>query len=170
MIRPAYWTDADLHTRLTAEQREFYIGLWMLADDAGYVAWDLNRVGAELYPFRSLAWRSKRLPEWVALLAPHVKTLDCGRHLLVPKLDQYQKPPRPSFQERTAHERCVRQMAADGTTWGQVVPAQEVEGVEGKGKGLERARTRENDKPRADEETPFSRRLPRSVALGRRAS
>ena len=27
MIRPAYWTDSDLHTRLTAEQREFYIGL-----------------------------------------------------------------------------------------------------------------------------------------------
>ena len=60
MIRPAYWTDADLHTRLTAEQREFYIGLWMEADDAGFIAWDVDRIGADLYPFRPLAWRRER--------------------------------------------------------------------------------------------------------------
>lgn len=68
MIRPAYWTDADLHTRLTAEQREFYIGLWMEADDAGFIAWDVDRIGADLYPFRPLGWRRERLPKWLALL------------------------------------------------------------------------------------------------------
>jgi hypothetical protein len=56
LIRPAYWTDTDLHTRLTADQREFYVGLWMLADDDGYVSWDVDRVGAELYPYRPLRW------------------------------------------------------------------------------------------------------------------
>ena len=61
MIRPSYWTDDDLHCRLTADIREFYIGLWMLSDDAGYIAWDAERVGAELYPYRSPGWRRRKL-------------------------------------------------------------------------------------------------------------
>ena len=34
-IKPSWWLDKDLQTRLSADAREFYIGLWMLADDAG---------------------------------------------------------------------------------------------------------------------------------------
>ena len=69
MIRPGWWTDADLHTRLTADVREFYIGCWMQSDDAGYIAWDVDRIGADLYPFRPLTWRRTHLPKWIALLA-----------------------------------------------------------------------------------------------------
>ena len=29
-----YWSDSDLFLRLSADEREFYIGLWMLADPA----------------------------------------------------------------------------------------------------------------------------------------
>ena len=83
MIRPAYWTDADLHTRLNADQREFNIGLWMLADDAGFANWNPVRIGADLYPDRASAGGRADFPEWVELLeVDHVQPLPCGRHLL----------------------------------------------------------------------------------------
>jgi hypothetical protein len=116
MIRPAYWTDADLHTRLTADVREFYIGLWMLADDAGYVSFDVTRIGAELFPFRSNAWRSKRIPEWIQVLSPHVQLLECGIHLVVPSLPKYQHCPKPSYPNQRAHDACMRHMAPRGAT------------------------------------------------------
>lgn len=118
MIRPAYWTDADLQTRLTAEQREFYIGLWMLADDEGFVAWDPARVGAELYPYRSPSWRAKRLDDWLTLLgSDHARLLECGRHVVIPNLPKYQSPPKPTSQIKRAHDGCIRD-----AIWGQVVP------------------------------------------------
>ena len=121
LIRPAYWTDTDLHTRLTAEQREFYIGLWMLADDAGYLAWDPDRVGAELYPYRSLSWR-RRLPEWLTLLGTeHARMLECGRHVLIPNLPRYQSPPKPSSQVKRAHDECRFAGAPVGPALGALV-------------------------------------------------
>ena len=125
MIRPAYWTDADLHTRLTADVREFYIGLWMESDDAGYIAWDVDRIGADLYPYRPLTWRRAHLPKYLAALNSHIVTLACGQHIVVPALTRYQAPPKPSFQNQRAHEKCVRQVAPSGATGGQRVPAQE---------------------------------------------
>lgn len=168
MIRPAYWTDADLHTRLTADQREFYVGLWMLADDAGYVAWDRDRVGAELYPYRSPAWRAKRLDGWLAALGEeHARLLDCGIHVVIPNLPRYQSPPKPSKQNQTAHDKCLHHLAPRGATGGQVAPAQGFS-REGVGKGLEgRAAPRDLD----DEgTTEFQRQVPRVVALGGKAS
>jgi hypothetical protein len=151
MIRPAYWTDADLHVRLTAEQREFYIGLWMEADDAGFIAWDVDRIGADLSPYRTLGWRRSRLPAWLALLEPHVQMLGCGAHVLVPTLSRHQAPPKPSYQNKRAHDACLHHlaprgtsgdgrnppshMAPDGTSGRQMVPAREggLVGEEGKG-------------------------------------
>lgn len=126
LIRPGYWTDTDLQTRLTADAREFYIGLWMEADDAGYVAWDIDRIGADLYPYRPLAWRRKHLTAWLEALGVngHVRLLDCGAHLLIANLTRYQNPPKPSFQNQRAHDACLHHMAPDGANGGQVVPAQ----------------------------------------------
>ena len=135
MIRPAYWTDADLHTRLTAEQREFYIGLWMEADDAGFVAWDVDRIGADLYPFRPLAWRRDRLPKWLEILDGHAVLLECGQHVLIPSLSRHQSPPKPSYQNKRAHETCLRQVAPDGASGGQRAPAREGGSIGREGKG-----------------------------------
>ena len=46
-----YWSDSDLFLRLDAGEREVYQGLWMLADDAGWMEWDASRIAAELYPY-----------------------------------------------------------------------------------------------------------------------
>ena len=44
-----YWSDSALFTRLTAEVRELYQGLWMLADDEGWMPRDVAGIGAALY-------------------------------------------------------------------------------------------------------------------------
>lgn len=131
MIRPAYWTDADLHTRLSADCREFYIGLWMESDDAGFVDWEPDRIGADLYPFRALSWRRRMLNRWLAELSVngHIQLLECGRHLLVTNLTKYQSPPKPSYQNRKAHDACLRHVAPAGTSTGR-------EGVGKEGKGF----------------------------------
>jgi hypothetical protein len=138
MIRPAYWTDTDLHTRLSADAREFYIGCWMEADDAGFLAWDIDRIGADLYPYRSLSWRRAHITKWMAELgvANHVRLLDCGRHAVVPNLAKYQACPKPSYQHKTAHGNCLRPVAPQGATGDHMAPAQEGKGREGKGIGL----------------------------------
>jgi len=125
MIRPAYWTDADLHTRLTADCREFYVGCWMEADDAGYIAWDPDRLGADLYPFRSLSWRRAHLAKWLVDLsvAGHLRMLDCGKHVVVPNLPRYQHAPKPGYQNQRAHDTCLRKKAPSGTTGDPVEPA-----------------------------------------------
>lgn len=158
MIRPAYWTDADLHTRLTADQREFYVGLWMEADDAGFIHWDIDRIGAELYPYRTAAWRRDRLPKWLALLNGHIRILDCGQHIIVVNLTRYQKPPRPSAQYRREHEETCPHHAPRGAKREQVVAAQ------GFSRGLDRGGVGEEggapgaDGLTTDEETDFRRR------------
>lgn len=144
MIRPAYWTDADLHTRLNADAREFYIGLWMEADDAGYVAWDVDRIGADMYAYRPLGWRRTHIARFVEALGVngHIRLLDCGRHLVIPNLTKYQSPPKPSFPNKRAHEGCmVGQVAPHGASGDQRGPAQGFSregGLVGEeGKGLE---------------------------------
>jgi hypothetical protein len=156
MIRPGYWTDIDLHTRLSADVREFYVGLWMESDDAGYIAWDLDRIGADLYAFRPLAWRRKHLPVWAGLLAEknHVRLLECGQHAVVPNLTKYQAPPKPSNQNQRAHDACLRHMAPRGTTGDQVAPAQ------GFSKGFSRGgKGREEVARKAQESSDFKDRV-----------
>ena len=167
MIRPAYWTDADLHTRLTAEQREFYIGLWMLADDAGYIAWDVHRVGAELYPYRSPAWRAKRIGPWLELLGPaHARMLDCGTHVVIPNLAKHNHVPKPSYQNQRAHDVCLSHMAPRGTTGDNGAPHGTSSLREGKGREVnEGARARD-----IEGTTEFQRSVPRMVALGGKVS
>jgi hypothetical protein len=133
MIRPSYWTDVDLQTRMGADCREFYIGLWQESDDAGFVDWDIDRIGAELYPFRGLGTRRARMARWMDTLTAtgHVVLLDCGKHLFIPTLSKHQAPPRPSYQNRKAHEACMRHMAPGGASWDHMAPAQEGQGREG---------------------------------------
>lgn len=154
LIRPAYWTDADLHTRLSADAREFYIGLWMEADDAGYVSWDLDRIGADLYPYRPLGWRRRSLAKWIEGLAinGHIRVLECGAHAVIPNLPKYQSPPKPSFQNQRAHDSCLRQMAPAGAAGRQRAPAQEGGLVGKEGKGIEGGSRRATNGASTDDE------------------
>ena len=143
-IKPSYWLDKDLHVSLTAGQREFYIGLWMLADDGGGLEWDVTRIGAELYPYRSVRRRERDVTVAATALAelapdaPHLLILDCG-HARVPKLVDHQRfGGRPVLSVRDAHARTCARLSADARP-GRV------------GKGRERNVTVGNGSARADD-------------------
>ncbi len=128
-IKPGWWLDKELRRGLSADAREFYIGLWMLADDAGWLDWDLERIGAELYPYGVLAGglftpdpieaREASVETWARQLEalspedPHLVIHDCG-HALLPKLATHQRVGgRPVFTMRDAHARGCARMRAD---------------------------------------------------------
>lgn len=50
-IRPEFFTDPII-SRLPAEVRLTYIGLWCAADDAGYLDWDIEQLGVLLFPYQ----------------------------------------------------------------------------------------------------------------------
>lgn len=95
-IKPSWFLDKELRRGATADNREFYIGLWMLADDAGWLVWDVERIGAELYPYEPVARREKRVEAWATVLEtldpddPHLVVYTCG-HAVVPKMPGHQR-------------------------------------------------------------------------------
>lgn len=111
-IKPSWWLDKELHTRLTADVREFYIGLWQLADDAGWFEWDAVRIGAELYPYSGTAKRERNVATWTIALeklqpeAPHLVRYTCG-HAVVPKMPDHQRiAGKQTFTNRDKHREC----------------------------------------------------------------
>lgn len=95
-IKPSWFLDKELRRGTSADAREFYIGLWILADDAGYLVWDVTRIGAELYPFDPIRGREKHVEKWAGQLetlnedSPHLVVWDCG-HARVPKMPDHQR-------------------------------------------------------------------------------
>jgi hypothetical protein len=95
-IKPSWFLDKELRRGTSADAREFYIGLWILADDAGYLVWDTERIGAELYPFDAIRTRERHVEKWAGELetlnveSPHLIVWDCG-HGRVPKMPDHQR-------------------------------------------------------------------------------
>lgn len=127
-IKPGWWTDKEIRRGLSADAREFYIGLWMLADDAGWLDWDVEVIAAELYPFGvsggllagdPFEEREACVRTWSAQLQslnakrPHLVIEDCG-HARLTRLTVHQRfGGRPVFTVRDAHARdCARLRAA----------------------------------------------------------
>lgn len=95
-LKPTWFLDKTLQTRCRAGTREFYIGLCMIADDAGWFEWDVTSVATQLYPFVGVAKRERDANLNAHLLttlepgAPHLIIHDCG-HAEVPKMPQHQR-------------------------------------------------------------------------------
>lgn len=95
-VKPSWFTDKALQTGLSAEAREFYIGLWMLADDDGWLEWDEDAIGVAVYGFLGLPKRERLIAKHsLALMeltpdAPHLLMHGCG-HSQVPKMPQHQR-------------------------------------------------------------------------------
>lgn len=95
-IKPSWFLDKVLRRGTTADAREFYIGLWMLADDAGWLEWDVERIAAELYPYDPVAKREQAIERWAATLEtlvpadPHLVVMTCG-HARVPHMPKHQR-------------------------------------------------------------------------------
>ena len=133
-VKPDYWKDARLHNTpgITADVREFYIGLWGLADDTGWLRWDVPAIGAELYAYRSAHRREAHVAEWGSRLVrlERLAIIGCG-HAFIPKLSQHQR----IGGNRADHiAREHRECTPVHTSTDQSVPVGR-EGGKGEGKG-----------------------------------
>lgn len=90
-MRPEFFSDPVI-SRLSPDVRLTYIGLWCVADDAGYLIWDEPHIGALLYPYESVRVRERQIAKaGVELLnSARVMFFSCGC-ALIPKLEDHQK-------------------------------------------------------------------------------
>lgn len=91
-VKPAFWADAKIAS-LPHDARLFYIGLWMLADDDGWLRWDVAEIGKELYGFEGRAARERRIERMTAAIEAALPSKlaihECG-HAELPKLAVHQ--------------------------------------------------------------------------------
>lgn len=133
-VKPAFWSDSVI-AALPAPARLFYIGLWMEADDAGWLRWDCSQIANELYGYESRKRRERDVETFMALLvkAERVVVHPCG-HVEIPRLTSHQHLSVTSKQVRTIlreHEGCHDSPQAPAETRGSPpLPASK-----GKGEG-----------------------------------
>lgn len=110
-VKPAFWTDARV-AALPPAARLFYIGLWMEADDAGWLRWDPSQIANELYGYESRRRRERDVETFLALLVREERVIvyPCG-HVLIPHLTDHQHLSVSSKQVRTfqrEHAGCTQ--------------------------------------------------------------
>lgn len=92
LVRPEFWDDS-LVGAMPDPVRLLYIGLWGLADDAGYLEWDTRSIAMKLYGFQkgSIDAHTRRAEQLVQALvdAGRVELLDCQRHAFIPTLERH---------------------------------------------------------------------------------
>ena len=91
-VKPAFWVDRTM-AGLPRPLRLTYIGLWMLADDEGFLPWDVAQAGAELYPFETPKVRERFLAAEVERLieAGRVVAFEDCHCLHIPTLKTHQR-------------------------------------------------------------------------------
>lgn len=176
-IKPSWFLDKQLRRGTDAAAREFYIGLWMLADDDGWLVWDEERIAAELYPYDSERRREHNVGRWANTLehlnepSPHLVVYTCG-HATVPKMAAHQRiaGTRTDRIHRTHVETCrgarSRVSLQEATSSHGTSEGRERIGTVRNGTGSAGARAPEGAAPA---ESEWQERVPRDVALGLRA-
>lgn len=103
-VRPDFWQD-DTLGHLSDAVRLFYIGLWCVADDAGWLEWKPSQLGAALYPYRASHKRVRDIDAWGEQLvqAGRIVRHPCGC-AFIPTLTKHQRAGgNPSYQYREKH-------------------------------------------------------------------
>lgn len=141
-VKPSFWVDHKL-APLNDETRLFYIGVWMLADDAGWFRWSVHETAAALYPYLNPKARERKVERALTALSamegePKLVLHECG-HAHVPKLAEHQ---RVSNEKRVLtyereHLTCPPRLPA-GTLGEPRIPSVPPPGKVGKGKEMER--------------------------------
>ena len=98
-----YWSDSELFLKLTADEREFYQGLWMLADDDGWLPRDVSGIGAAIFQYLDRKPREALVVERLTRLQRlgKVRSLRCC--LFLPTVPNYPRSGNKSHVHRDAH-------------------------------------------------------------------
>jgi hypothetical protein len=108
-VKPSFFTDGTM-AEVSYAARLFYIGLWCVADDAGWMPWNLTDLGAVLYPHETPKARVKHMTTWAVELRAcgRLVEYDCGC-AFIPTLAAHQKVGgSPTYQHHRSHERHIR--------------------------------------------------------------
>jgi hypothetical protein len=99
-----YWSDSDLFLRLNAAERELYIGLWMLADDQGWLPRDIPGIAAALFRYENRDPRENRVRAGLRRLQDlhKVESNRCGC-LHLPAVERYPRAGKKSTEHGTFH-------------------------------------------------------------------
>lgn len=99
-----YWADSDLFLRLTPDQREVYVGLWMLADDDGWMPRDVPAIAAALYRYEDRAPREVRVRAALDRLRQLEKVMShrCGC-LWLPSVSRYPRAGKKNTDHHANH-------------------------------------------------------------------
>ena len=179
-VKPAFWSDPHLAT-LSEATRLFYIGAWMVADDAGWLKLDVAEVAHDLYGYENRSRRERRVAAMYAELVAAGRIVEhpCG-HSEIPTLVEHQRLSGTTKQVRTVFNEHLKQcVAATPRDLPQVPAGPRVSppGKERNGIGTERLEERSGTERNGnagasandDGETEFQRMVPRVVALGGRS-
>ncbi len=104
-VKPAFWSDPTI-ADVSYPARLFYIGLWCVADDAGYIEWRPAEIGALLFPYETPKARMKHMATWTTELyeAGRIIVSDCGC-VIIPTLPKHQRiSGKQSFHNRDRHQ------------------------------------------------------------------
>lgn len=90
LLRPAFFSDERM-ARMSVWTRLIYIGLWTLADDAGYFERKPAEIGVALFPYEPSGRRRKRVDAALEELvtAGRVRWLECEEHGVIPTLTEH---------------------------------------------------------------------------------
>jgi hypothetical protein len=178
-VKPAFWSDSRL-AELPEATRLFYVGLWMIADDAGWFRWDAVEVSRDLYGYEGRARRERRTTRMFEALVEsrRIVLYPCG-HAEVPKLADHQHLAGISKQVRTAFNEhlkgCVSRSPAATREDPRIpesprpVKVREGQVMEGNGTVSNGQSTAHApDGARLDEPTPFQQRVPRPPKVAAR--
>lgn len=108
-VKPSFFKDPVM-AELSPAVRLFYVGLWMLADDAGWLRWDAAEVGNELYGYEPRGRRERNAVAYLETLVTkkRVALYPCG-HVFIPRFTDHQRLAGLTKQVRTVakdHEKC----------------------------------------------------------------
>jgi hypothetical protein len=175
-VKPAFWSDSRL-AELPEPTRLFYVGLWMIADDAGWFRWDPVEVSRDLYGYEGRARRERRTAKMFDQLASvgRVVLYPCG-HAQVPRLTDHQHLAGASKQVQTAFNAHLKECVSRTPATPRDSPPNPVEPRLGKvsegrdmgGNGTVsegQSTARAPDGARLEEPTDFQRRVPRPVKV-----
>lgn len=90
-VKPDFFRDGRM-ADLPDSTRLVYIGLWMEADDTGWLRYDITEIAADLYPYHDRTLRETMLTSAIKALADadRLRVLGCG-HAFIPTLVRHQR-------------------------------------------------------------------------------
>lgn len=109
-VKPEFWSDSDM-AELPPPARLTYIGLWNIADDAGWFVADLSHIAHELYGYDGRAQRERTVAEHLYRLQEIGRVIVelCG-HAVIPTLPDHQRQNAATRRVETVkkeHAQCI---------------------------------------------------------------